>query len=73
MKLAIWTSDPRQNLNRSIVAAGCLYELVALYTTLPTITELVTRPRRHPFVWLGWLALCMSHFTPRRIVVLAAT
>lgn len=33
---------------RLLVAAACVYEIVALFTRLPTITALTHRAKRHP-------------------------
>lgn len=56
------------SFGKAVVTVGCVYELVALYSPLPTITALVTRPRRHPYSWcvfFAWLALTAHHFRPQ--------
>lgn len=59
------------NVGKIVVAVGCCYELVALpeRSPLPTLTDISTRPRRHPLPWLFafvWWAAAGWHFRPRR-------
>lgn len=44
---------------RAIVTAGCAYELVALWTDLPTITEL---NGRHPWIGAALVGAGIYHF-----------
>lgn len=51
----------RPHAFKLVVAIGCAYELVALWSPLPTITEVVHRARRHrvwrvaAWAWcIGW-------------------
>lgn len=58
--------DDRQLLAvRLLIAACCLYEVVALFTGLPTFTELVRRCLDHRWfrflVWLG-AGAAIDHF-----------
>ena len=45
-----------------LVTVGCAYEIVALWTGLPTITAMVKRIGRHPvgrlivWAWCGYIA-----------------
>ena len=56
------------NAGRWVIFAGCAYELAALpnFSPLPTITEIVQRSSRLPWVgrialWL-WLGAIVDHF-----------
>ena len=56
------------NAGRWVIAVGCAYELCALpsWSPLPTITEMVQRGSRVPWVgrvalWL-WLGAVVDHF-----------
>lgn len=48
-----------------VVAAGCVYELIALNTPLPTITTIIKQIGKHPLgriaVW-GWCGFISWHF-----------
>lgn len=54
------------NLGRSVIAAGCLYELAALpeRSPLPTITEIVKRGNNSKLKWLTWVwaGVWSAHF-----------
>jgi len=50
---------------RVLIAGGCIYELAALASPLPTITTIVARARRHPVGKVGamlWVGLWAYHF-----------
>ena len=52
---------------RAAVAAGCAYEIVALYSPLPTITTMAVRMRQHRlgrFVFWFLLGGAIEHFRP---------
>lgn len=56
---------------RSVIAAGCVYEIVALVTDrVPTITEIVKMSGRLRFgrfiLWL-WLGFIVDHFIEREL------
>lgn len=58
MKLVTW---------RNAVAAGCIYEIVALFSPLPTITQMSVRLRTHRagrFVFWFLLGGAIEHFRP---------
>lgn len=65
MRFAVWTDDPRRQMGRAVIAAGCIYELAALYTSLPTITTIVKNANRHPYLrvvaWL-WGGIVAAHW-----------
>ena len=48
-----------------VLAAGCTYEIVALATSLPTITTVIKRAGKHRVgraaVWL-WVGYAADHF-----------
>ena len=50
---------------RLILAAGCAYEIVALFSTIPTITAMVKTVGKHPvgrfLVW-SWCGYVAWHF-----------
>jgi len=56
---------PPRNIGRLVIAAGCVYELVALWSPLPTITEVVKSTHRHPrlkvLAWI-WGGVWAAHF-----------
>lgn len=55
------------DIGRIVVAIGCVYELAALWSPLPTITELVHRGRHHSVhrwrvVAWAFIGLSVMHF-----------
>ena len=58
------------NPGRAVIAAGCLYEIVAVSTDrVPTITAIIQRSSRLPWIgrialWL-WLGFVVDHFIDR--------
>ena len=60
----VMPGEPR-NLGRLVIAAGCVYELVALWSRLPTITTIVKNAHRHPYLrvlaWV-WGGVWAAHF-----------
>lgn len=55
----------RPSVGRVVIAVGCVYELAALWTRLPTITQIVKHANRRPYLrvlaWL-WGGLWSFHF-----------
>ena len=54
-----------ERLQIAVLAAGCVYEIVALATPLPTITTVIKRLGKHRAgrvaVWL-WVGYAADHF-----------
>lgn len=47
----------RDQVFRTALAIGCVYEIVALYTPLPTITHITQTALRHRFArFVAWAA-----------------
>lgn len=57
-----------QRFGKILITVGCLYETVALWSRLPTITNLNHRAFYHPKLWLLgclWLVVWVHHFVPQ--------
>jgi hypothetical protein len=55
----------KRNIGKIVIAAGCVYELAALWSRLPTITAIVRRAHRHPVLkWVAflWGGVVAHHF-----------
>jgi hypothetical protein len=70
MDLFTPSASVRQTAGRAVIAAGCVYEVVALIVPrVPTITAIIQRSSRLPWVgrvalWL-WLGFVADHFVER--------